>query len=100
MRRFRDLSKAKKARFGVGSLALVAVITGAQWQLGGSNPILTQVLGAQAKKPDVTPPTVSVSFPANGGVYGPNSWVGTVSGSASDASGVNSVQATLDGSPL
>ena len=97
MRRFRDLSGVKKAWFGFGAVALVALVSGIQWQLGGSNPILTQVLGAQAKKPDTTPPVVSIAFPVAGGVYGPNTWAGAVSGSASDASGVKSVQVTVDG---
>jgi|SRR5581483_988757 len=96
MRRFWDLMKAhKKTSLGAWILVLVAVANGAQWQLGGTNPILTQVLGAQAKKPDVTPPSVSISFPADNGVYGPASWAGTLSGSASDATGVAKVEVAV-----
>src|SRR5437867_5169834 len=98
MRRFWDLIRAhKKVSFGVWILVLVAVVTAAQWQFGSGNPILTQVLGAQAKKPDVTPPSVPITFPVNGGVYGPTSWLGAVRGSASDSSGVKSVEVQVDG---
>src|SRR2546421_12169745 len=93
MRRFWDLIRAhKKVSFGVWILVLVAVVTAAQWQFGAGNGILTQVLGAQAKKPDVTPPSVSISFPVNNGVYGPATWTGSVVGSASDATGVAKVE--------
>ena len=95
MRRFGDLMRAhKKMSFGVGILTVMAVMTAAQWQLGG-NGIMTQVLGAQAKKPDVTPPSVSISFPANPGVYGPVPWTGAVAGSASDAIGVAKVEVAV-----
>ena len=96
MERLRDLRRVhKKAWFGVWILVLVAVLTGAQWRFGGNNPIVARVLGAQAKKPDVTPPAVSISFPANNGVYGPSTWAGVVRGSASDATGVNNVEVRL-----
>jgi hypothetical protein len=79
-------------------LALVGLVAGLQWWVsGGGDALRTEVLGAQAKKPDVTPPTVSVSFPAAGGVYGPNTWTGTVTGSASDdTSGVKLVEVKVD----
>src|SRR2546421_5189547 len=99
MRRFRDLIRAhKKFSFSVWILVLVAALAGAQWQLAGDNSKLrTQVLGASAKKPDITPPVVSVSFPAAGGVYGPATWAGSVSGSASDATGVKTVEVKFGG---
>jgi hypothetical protein len=89
--------------FSLWIVVLVAVVAGAQWQLAGrqlagrNSKIDTQVLGAQANKPDTTPPTVSISFPAAGGVYGPASWAGSVSGSAADAAGVAKVEVRLGG---
>jgi hypothetical protein len=96
MERFWDLRKTHwKAWYAGWVLALVAVVGVAQWRFDMAAPIRTQVLGAQAKKPDVTPPVVSAAFPANNGVYGPNSWPGKVSGTASDASGVSRIEVRL-----
>jgi hypothetical protein len=100
MERFWDLRRThRKTWYGAWALTAVAVVTVAQWQLSGGDPILTQVLGAQAKKPDVTPPSVSVSFPANNGVYGPATWTGSVSGAAADATGVAKVEVQLGTGP-
>ena len=96
MRRFRNLNRAHKAAwFGAWIVALVGIVSAAQWELGGSNPILTQVLGASAKKPDTTPPVVSISFPTTGAVYGPAGWSGAVTGTATDDSGIASVEVAV-----
>jgi hypothetical protein len=101
MRRFRDLIRAhKKFSFGLWIVVLVAVVAGAQWQLTGRGSTTeTQVLAAQAKKPDTTPPSVSISFPVKNGVYGPDTWTGCapagICGTASDATGVSSVSVAV-----
>src|SRR5438874_9989452 len=80
-----------KAKVWVGSgLALAVGVVGAVQLLDDDSVLRTQVLGATAKKPDVTPPSVSIAFPAANGVYGPGTWL-TVRGTASDATGVQSV---------
>jgi hypothetical protein len=100
MERFWDLRRAhKKAWFGVWILVLVAVLAVLQWRFGDGTPIRTRVLGAQAKKPDTTPPSVSIAFPAPGGVYGLLSWGcasgSGVCGSSSDATGVARVEVAV-----
>jgi hypothetical protein len=56
---------------------------------------------AAACGPDTTPPTVTVTFPVNGGVYNAAAWnaacagAGGTCGTASDDSGVASVELTL-----
>src|SRR5438105_3803434 len=100
MRENSEHSRRGKARMGLGVVLLVAVAAAGVVKLTSHESKLdTQVLGASAKKPDTTPPVVTVSFPANDGVYGPAIWTGSVRASASDATGVARVEVQFGSGP-
>jgi hypothetical protein len=85
------------ARFWLGGGLVVAVVATGVVQLTQQDSTLrTLVLGASAKKPDTTPPSVSITSPVPSGSYNAATW-GTVTGTASDATGVAKVEVRLDG---
>lgn len=82
-----------KARIALGVLVLAGASAGGLKLASHESKLDAQVLGAAANKPDTTPPAVSVTFPAHNGVYGPATWgTGSAQGSASDTTGVKTVE--------
>jgi hypothetical protein len=100
MRRIQEIARSHRtAWFGLWVVVLIGVVAIANWQFAGGGSAFTAVLGAQTSKPDTTPPSVSISFPAKNGVYGADTWIGCtptgICGTASDTSGVSAVQVTI-----
>ena len=94
--------RSRKSPF-VWSLSLLTLVAGGAIgsQVLDSNSLLRAqvLLGAAAKKPDTTGPSVTVAFPNSNGAYREATWAGGISGSASDATGVAFVEVRLGTGP-
>lgn len=95
---FRDSATGGKAQTSAQTnLSLLP----ATWSPGGSynnSPLSAYAVQSNSTPPDATPPTVSLTAPANGATVSGSAV--TVSATASDNVGVTSVQFTLDNNPL